>query len=100
MPYSWITPNIFMEYKGMVVYHTYKSDMIDNVRQYWFTLNILSTDDKNEYDFDVRDLDQIMLHGKNWRDYERIIANAIDHHKLELPSGVKYKQEKVKDVKE
>jgi hypothetical protein len=39
---AWIDPELFLEHRGVRVFHTYKDDDYDQgVKRYWFTLNSL-----------------------------------------------------------
>lgn len=39
---EWVDPEIFMQYKGVTVYHTYDNDDYDDGKMaYWFTIYIL-----------------------------------------------------------
>lgn len=62
MPMSWVEPELFLEYKGVKVYHCY--DDGGNVAHFWYTTcpaddNIdspMDTSDDCAGQFDVRDL--------------------------------------------
>lgn len=58
MPYKtiWVEPEVFLEYKGVTVYHTYKDDDFEQgANWYWFRLDQEEEDDEGK--FDIRDLD-------------------------------------------
>jgi hypothetical protein len=57
MPYTWTDPEIAVAYGGTIVYHTYKSDDIQNRNEYHFTLDNLYTENGESESFDVRDLE-------------------------------------------
>lgn len=55
MPYMWVEPDIFLEYEGVTVYHTYEDE---RGMEYWYTTDLLQDDvggDPNDCIFDVRD---------------------------------------------
>lgn len=56
MPYvtEWVSPDVFLEYKDVIIYRSYKNDDYDNPMSYWFTTSVQESD---EYEFDVRELD-------------------------------------------
>lgn len=65
MPYKnvWVKPDVFMRYKGVVIYYTYRHDDVnDSIGEYHFTTDEMDTDYKEDDDgsgalFDVRDLE-------------------------------------------
>lgn len=63
MPYKdvWVKPDIFMRYKGITFYYTYRYNNVnDRVSEYHFTTNKFDTDYKEPGDgfvFDVRELE-------------------------------------------
>ena len=79
MPTAWIEPEVFLTYRGVTVYNTYKNgDSNSGPREYWFTLDVTENED---LEFDVRDL-------PTWGWTEGIkgaIEAAIDQGLLEPP---------------
>lgn len=63
MPYKdvWVKPDVFMRYRGVIIYHTYRYNNVnDMVSEYHFTTNEEDTDYKEEgegFVFDVRELE-------------------------------------------
>ena len=63
MPYKdvWVIPDVFMRYRGVIIYHTYRYNNVnDSVSEYHYTTNEEDTDYKEEGDgfvFDVRELE-------------------------------------------
>jgi len=58
---SWVDPEILVEDQGVVVYRTYKHNMIDEPRTYWFSTctecaEQYSSCRGDDCDFDVREL--------------------------------------------
>ena len=93
MPYKWVDPDVFFEYKGIEIYHSYKDGWYIDVFNFRYSTDILeNTGDTVDYEFDVRDLpnpDNLDLnHGID--NHETIIKGAIDKKLLLLPEGVKY----------
>jgi len=62
MPYStaWVDPEVFLEHKGVKVYHIYKRDDVCQCpRDYWYSLSRFGSDEDGHSEngtFDVRDL--------------------------------------------
>jgi len=59
MPYKeeWVDPEVFLEHKGITIYHIYKNDNIDQgERTYHYTTDI-EEGERGDSAFDVRDLD-------------------------------------------
>lgn len=57
MPYKivWVEPEVFLEYKGVAVFHSYKNDSFEDRFFYWFTTNPSGVNEiSDEYQFDVR----------------------------------------------
>ena len=62
MPYKtvWVEPEIFLEHKGVTVYHTYRDDDFEQgARWYWFTQREDGGEDEGA--FDIRDVDPLGL---------------------------------------
>jgi hypothetical protein len=80
MPYKtvWLEPEVFVEHKGVKVYHVYRNDDVDQgVRMFWYGLSPHCLDEWNNIEekvFDVRD-----------------VANALGMH---LPNS----EDEIKDV--
>ena len=55
MPWKWIKPKIFMQYRGIKIYHTYRHDVISDPNQYLFTFDE-NEPDLDQYIFDIRGL--------------------------------------------
>lgn len=93
MPYKWVDPEVAISYFGVKVYHVYKSDNIDDKLQHIFTTNIGGTDGHDNYEFDIRDLDE-WNERSEWSDtefrLEFALRSAIENQSLELPDGVSY----------
>lgn len=56
MPYQWVEPEDFLEYKGVWVYEHYDDNQVDQVNEHWFDL----WDDDNDTEdadvsFDIRE---------------------------------------------
>ena len=63
MPYTheWVEPELFLEYKGVEVYHSYRDDDYGNGPwEYWFQVQLTDdtegTTEDDMHEFDVRDL--------------------------------------------
>jgi len=89
MPYGWVNPDIFLEFNGVNVYHTYKSDEYTNQCENWYTTDKNTTENNDECIFDVRDLPRPDKDNK-CESHFHIIRNAIDKKILKLPEGVEY----------
>jgi len=117
MPYRSVyeEPELFLEYKGVKVYHTYDGNEIEQPSTNFFTTSEEETDtDYNPFLFDVRELPDFdkndhppFLTGKDntlenqaaWEDwhasgqqakqFKRAIELAIDKNLLPLPSREK-----------
>ena len=95
MPYEWKDPDMFMEYKGIKIYHCYDEEKYDEPLNHWFTTNIKSSSSGNydDLDFDVRDLGrpEKSNYDEDSAEFDKeCIKFAIDNKELELPEGVKY----------
>ena len=53
MPFKWIKPKVFMQYRGVKIYHTYRHDIITDPNQHLFTFDE-NEPDLDQYIFDVR----------------------------------------------
>lgn len=77
MPYQheWVEPELYLEHKGVKVYHSYKDDEFDQRLEYHFQVQIREgTTEDDMHEFDVRDLVQ-----RNWNgDTHQAIKEAID----------------------
>jgi len=88
MPYIWTEPELFLEHRGVKVWHCYEDD---NVSEHWFTTDPavgLDSDDRDKYTFDARDLPLII--GMTKGDYDLRIRCAIDNEGLKLPESQSY----------
>lgn len=60
MPYrmEWFDPEVFLEYKGVTIYHCYKDDDYNSILTYWYTTDGGFDKEEPEHtkDFDVRTL--------------------------------------------
>lgn len=55
MPTKWVPPKVFLKYKGVTVYHTYRNDDIEMPhRDYWYGWREDCCEERDS--FDVRDL--------------------------------------------
>lgn len=92
MPWSsrWVPPELFVEYNGVLVYHVYKDDDVEQgPRHFWYTTDLYEGGDQahDEFTFDVRercDLDDC----GNWPtllDIQAAIMNAIDDGLITMP---------------
>jgi len=55
MPYRWVPASVFLEHRGVTVYHVYKDDDVEQgARQYWFGVREDCSDSDDA--FDVRSL--------------------------------------------
>lgn len=71
MPYirEFINPQIFLNYKGVKVYHTYKHDEAeDNVSNYWYTTNPCPVNVDDHHSFFISELAPLTQAGKKLQD--------------------------------
>ena len=102
MPYkttrTWVEPKLFLEHKGVKVYHTYSLDDIDNDPDaFIFTLYNIEDLERN---FDIRKLSTYFKdeYTITWDDIRNIIKRAIDIGKLKINErGLK--EETIKKLK-
>ena len=79
MPYKWIEPELFLEFAGVAVYHTYDDN--DAGSYYWYTTD--PSDDNRDWagpdkaQFDVRELPTLGLDVNDFEKHAAIIQNAI-----------------------
>jgi len=78
MPHKYVPPELFLVHNKVKVYRTYAHDQFNDPRHYWFTTDI---GEKQDYEFDVRDLPEI---GVDENIILRII-NAINLGLLKTP---------------
>ena len=84
MPMIWTEPDVFMTYKGIVIYHTYKDDIYDYPSTFWYS----TAPEDPEYYFDVRELPY--MEGKyqemeSLNAHRNAIEHAIDNGLLKIP---------------
>lgn len=70
MPYMWVEPEVFLEYGGVTIYHVYKNDNINDVRAYWYTVDVTECND-----IDIRDLSEY----NEELEHEEVFRRAIDN---------------------
>jgi len=96
MPYGWVEPEKFMEYKGVEVYHCYKDDDIEWPLQYWYTTDNCGVEVDDNFRFDVREIeselekkgflpDEIVVEEDDENEHAPIIRCAIDHGMIKVP---------------
>jgi hypothetical protein len=58
MPYKqvWVKPKVFMRYKGVTIYHTYKDDESNNGPSMYYYSTSEQCSDEGMMSFDVREL--------------------------------------------
>jgi hypothetical protein len=71
MPMKWVKPQLFLEYNGVKVYHTYKDNDFENRLDYWYTPDV---DEDEQYTFDVRTLPEYKEDNSN---HKYVIRRAI-----------------------
>lgn len=79
MPQEWVSPQIYLEHGGYIVYHLYKNDDITQPpREYGYTLWELANEigGKDEGNFDVRELPQVAGVDVNTAEGRQIIIKA------------------------
>lgn len=85
MPTIEMPAEVFMEHRGVTIYHVYKSDHFDEgVRQYWYSLDPDSSDSAIlEYQgFDIRDLPAWKDCHTSLKPFEDALRLAIDRGEL------------------
>lgn len=70
MPYVWVEPETFLEHNGVTIYHVYRNDNINDVRCYWYTVDITENTA-----FDIRDLPEY----DGALSHEEVFKRAIDN---------------------
>lgn len=81
MPEKWVEPEVFLQYRGVKIYHVYRNDNYNDVRSFIYGNSIDCTDD-GEDTFDVRDLP--VPEGVSKKDHAAIIKAAIDAGALKV----------------
>lgn len=121
MPYvtQYVVPDVFLEYKGVIVYHTYREGEYNDPSNNFFCTNVEDADgNDNGTQFDVRELPGFdlkqppFLTGENdtaenkakWEQYRldevekkemlRTIKLAIDNKSLKSSSPIKQRKSK------
>ena len=97
MPYGWVDPKLFVRWKGVRVYCTYRNDDANDPWLYHFTTNPVGTEGDDEHSFDIRELPVVAnpkkmtecLSPNNPNHQKMIIKKCIEvkHIKLEPPDG-------------
>lgn len=54
MPFKWVPPEVFMQYRGVKVYYTYNDDSIYDPSEYWYGFD--KEEDRENTTFDIRAL--------------------------------------------
>ena len=83
MPLQWVDPDMFLVFKGVTIYYTYRYDNYDSPYKYWF-----STDIWAENPFDIRDIRSqlgIKDTDKDWDDFVRICERGIEESLINSP---------------
>lgn len=83
MPYTqeWVAPEVFMQHKGVTIYHTYDDgDFNNGPMKFWYTT--CENDTEVKFHFDVRDLPtdipRPVLNKSQECECKRIISDAIN----------------------
>jgi len=99
MPYRWVPASVFLEHRGVTVYHVYKDDDVEQgVRQYWFGVREDCSDSDDA--FDVR-----LLPNRSGHDLctdagrRAIIREAIDIGTITQEGPVLPRQEQAQDLR-
>jgi hypothetical protein len=94
MPYKWVEPELYLEHKGVKVYHTYKSGNENDMMSYIFTTDMSCDDseDDSEFQFDVRDLAN-ELQKKVWLGHppgsdKEVVTAAIEYEMIKEPEEI------------
>lgn len=82
MPYKevWLPPEVFLEHKGVKVYHVYKNNDADQgIRHFWYGLSPQCSDEGNS--FDVRDVARALgiPQPNTPEEIAAVVRMAIDH---------------------
>lgn len=101
MPTKWVEPELFMEYKGVKIWHTYKTcDGVATQMEYWYTTDQMEDDcEKSDrrFIFDARELPGWHDPSYGKRTEEETIKYAIrkniDKNNLIFPEDNKPKTE-------
>jgi len=80
MPDKRVPPDEIILYKGHIIYVCYKDDDYDQPYDNWFTTD---KKERDEYEFDVRDLP--VPKGVKKNNFKQIIINAIKKGLLRFP---------------
>jgi len=77
---SWVDPELFLEYKGVKVYHTYKDDDFEERLMYWYAIYPTGCFHDDYIEFDVRNLPAPA--GINLSTMEKLSNYAELHRKI------------------
>ena len=86
MPLRWVEPELFIEYAGISIYHTYKSGDFNDRSEHWYTTSLI---EEEGFEFDIRDIKEKLKVEED--DHTIILINAIDKKELKLPSRISYR---------
>lgn len=82
MPTTYTDAEVFIEHRGVKIYHVYKNDDLDSgQRQFWYSLDPDSSDNScDDYrNFDIRDLNAYK--NNDWS-HEEVLRVALDNGEL------------------
>ena len=92
MPYKWVDPKVFVKWKGVTVYHTYRNDDANNAWFYHFTTNSAGAEGDDENSFDIREL-PVVANPKNQT--KCLSSNNLEHQKLIIKKCIEVKNIKL-----
>lgn len=80
MPYKWVDPEVALEHQGVKIYHTYKSNEVDQgTSTFWYGWST-DCDNSGTNSFDVRELaaKMGMPCPDTWDEIVAVLKTAID----------------------
>lgn len=92
MPFDWVEPELFLEHRGIKIWHAYSAGdpqrQLSNVYTIAEWCDDSTMDEADTHQFDVTELPQL----PGVSDHELIIRHAIDERRIPLPadSGISY----------
>ena len=97
MSYGWVDPELFVRWKKVRVYHTYRYDDSGDPRMLHFTTDSTATEDNDQFSFDIRTFPKFKnpnspkgkyLDCNKRKDQKIIIKKAIEAGLIKVPENI------------
>lgn len=91
MPFVWVEPKLFTQWRGVNVYHVYKNDNQDMILDHTYSLDTYA----EEGMIDARELSLpagVSTDDPNW--HALAIQSALDNDLIEMPDDIRFSDAK------